>query len=114
MKFLTSSLQIVSFLQMILDTSFVSLIQHAPAHKLLHTIHSRLEPQVSAISQGALLRGPLEPYAKAQAKAIREARDKVEGVKPKQLQGDWRQRKKQIREQANLAVAVYQVEELVL
>lgn len=99
---------------MILDASFVSLIQHAPSHRLLQLLHSRLEPQVNSISQSSLLRGALEPFAKAQAKAIREARDKAEGIKPKQVQGDWRQRKKQTREQANLAVAVYQVEELVL
>lgn len=54
------------------------------------------------------LRGPLAPFVKAQPKAIR---DGSEGGQ-REPQTDWRRRKKQVHEQAGLAVGLYRLEEL--
>lgn len=55
------------------------------------------------------LRGPLEPFARAQMKALRES---VEGKRDNQV--DWRRRKKAAHQQAAVAVGLYRLEELVL
>ena len=56
-----------------------------------------------------LLCGPLAPFSKAQAKAVVDASSK----KKRGEEVDWRKRRKQAMEQANLNLGPYQVEELV-
>ena len=74
---------------------------------------SHLEPEIAFINEAEQLRGPLEPFAKAQAKIVAEAEQS--GVKKDSAQqGDWKKRKKLQYEQAGLSIGLYQVEELVL
>ncbi|KAF7353680.1 hypothetical protein MVEN_01052900 [Mycena venus] len=102
-------LQVLSFIQTVLDASFLSLLQHSPAHRVLRKVLSRIEPEIQLTEQVELLRGPLEMFARAHAKAVRE------GKEGKKDQGDWRQRRRLEHERAAMAVGgVYQLEELVL
>ncbi|KAF9461998.1 hypothetical protein BDZ94DRAFT_1262189 [Collybia nuda] len=103
-------LKILSFLQTLLDASFLALLQYPPSHTILRSIFSQIEPEISYLDQIEQLRGPLEPFVKAHTKAIREAGED----KRKQPVADWRQRRKQAHEQAGLSIGLYQLEELVL
>lgn len=54
------------------------------------------------------LRGPLEPFVKAELKQARSKRAK------RQTDGDWRKKHKEEIEAAELAVGLYQIEDLVI
>lgn len=98
------------FLRTLLDASFLTLLQHPPAHVVLRRIQTQIEPEIMFTDHMEQLRGPLEKFAKAHTKAIRET-----GLgKSKKPLGDWRQRRKQAHEQAGLSIGLYQLEELVL
>lgn len=99
----------ISFLQTLLDSSFLTLLQYPPAHDILRRISSDIEPELDRIEQWEQLRGPLEPFARAQIKALHES---VEGRKDSQV--DWRRRRKVAREQASMTVGLYRLEELVI
>ncbi|KAF7359249.1 hypothetical protein MSAN_01267200 [Mycena sanguinolenta] len=102
-------IKVLSFLQAILDASFLALLQHTPAHAVLQKVLSRIEPELQLTEQVEMLRGPLEMFARAQAKAVRE------GKEGKKNPGDWRQRRRLEHERSAMAVGgVYQLEELVL
>jgi len=100
---------VLSFLQTLLDASFLALLQHPPAHDILRRISSDLEPELIRIDDMEQLRGPLEPFARAQMKALRES---AEGKRDNQV--DWRKRRKAAHEQTSAAVGLYRLEDLVL
>lgn len=101
--------QVLSFIQTVLDASFLALLQYTPAHRVLRKVLSRIEPEIRLTEQVELLRGPLELFARAQAKAVRD------GKEGKKDLGDWRQRRRLAHERSAMAVGgVYQLEELVL
>jgi hypothetical protein len=104
--------QILSFLQITLDSSFVALLQFPPSHQILRKIYSHLEPEVKFIDAIGQLSGPLEPFVKAQKKISAEAAG--EAKKDQVVQGDWGKRKKQAFALANLHVGLYQIEELMI
>ena len=104
------NLQVLAFLRAVLDSSFLALLQYTPSHRLLQRLSARLDPELAFNDEVEQLRGPLEPFAKAQAKALAEG---VQGAR-KDTQVDWRRRKKLQHEQTALAVGLYQVEELVI
>jgi len=106
-----SMMQITTFLQSLLDTSFINLIQTPSAHRILKKIQLQIDPEIKHIEQTERLRGPLDPFVRAQAKAAKEAKDISEGVKVPVA--DWRQRKKLLHEQAGM-IGLYQLEELTL
>ncbi|THH18195.1 hypothetical protein EW146_g2730 [Bondarzewia mesenterica] len=85
-----NSFSVIAFLRIILDASFLTLLQHTRSHRLLRRISAHLEPELTLIDEVDQLRGPLEPFAKAQAKASLES---VQGAR-KDTQVDWRRRKK--------------------
>ncbi|KAG6861980.1 hypothetical protein C0995_009164 [Termitomyces sp. Mi166 len=87
-----------------------SLSNHPPAHAVLRRIQAQIEPEIVFTDDMEQLRGPLEMFAKAHTKAVKEA-DQDKSKKPL---GDWRQRRKQAHEQAGLSIGLYQLEELVL
>ncbi|KAF8191434.1 hypothetical protein K438DRAFT_1830503 [Mycena galopus ATCC 62051] len=103
-------IKVLSFLQTILDACFLALLQHTPAHPVLRKVLSRIEPEIQLTEEVELLRGPLEMFARAQAKAVGEGKEgKKHGG------ADWRQRRRLEHERAAMAVGgVYQLEELVL
>jgi hypothetical protein len=101
--------QVLLFIQTVLDASFLALLQHTPAHRVLRKVLSRIEPEIQLTEQVDMLRGPLELFARAQARAVRE------GKEGKKDLGDWRQRRRLAHERSAMAVGgVYQLEELVL
>ncbi|KAJ6606417.1 hypothetical protein DFH09DRAFT_8080 [Mycena vulgaris] len=101
--------QVLAFIQTVLDASFLALLQHTPAHSVLRKVLSRIEPEIQLTEQVELLRGPLELFARAQAKAVHD------GKEGKKELGDWRQRRRLAHERSAMAVGgVYQLEELVL
>ncbi|KAJ7221708.1 hypothetical protein GGX14DRAFT_670888 [Mycena pura] len=102
-------IKVLFFIQTLLDASLLALLQHTPAHAVLRRLLSRIELQIQVTEQVDPLRGALEVFARAQAKALREAKEgKKDG-------GDWRQRRRLVHERAAMAVGgVYQLEELVL
>jgi hypothetical protein len=91
----------------LLDASFLSLLQHSPSHDILRRIASDLEPELTRVEAMEQLRGPLEPFARAQMKALREG---IEGRKDGQV--DWRKRRKAANAQTSMAVGLYRLEEL--
>ncbi|TDL29372.1 hypothetical protein BD410DRAFT_709844 [Rickenella mellea] len=94
---------ILLFLQAILDSSFLTLLQNEPAPKILQRLSDYLEPHIAAGDDMELLRGPLEPFVKAQAKALAGAQKGS-----RKQDSDWRQRRKQVHEQAAIAIGLYQ------
>lgn len=106
--------QILAFLHPLFDASFLTLLQHAPAHRVLRRLAQHLSPEIAFIDDVEQLRGPLEPFARAQAKALREGAGAARGVRKDTQQGDWRKKRKAAHEQTGMAVGVYQLEELVL
>ncbi|KAI0751088.1 hypothetical protein C8Q80DRAFT_1099341 [Daedaleopsis nitida] len=103
--------KILAFVQTLLDASFLALLAHTPAHKLLRTLAAHIQPAIASAGELELLCGPLEPFARAtaaKAKAQTEAKDKGDSGK------DWRRKRRMAHEQAGMAVGLYQVEELVL
>ncbi|KAF7305181.1 hypothetical protein MKEN_01233300 [Mycena kentingensis (nom. inval.)] len=102
--------KILPFLQTLLDASLLLLLQHTPAHPVLRSILSHIEPEIKLTETIEPLRGPLDIFSRAQAKAVRDAKDKQNGVGKDQ--GDWRQRRKAKMEMA--VGGVYQLEEIVL
>ncbi|KXN89507.1 hypothetical protein AN958_05669 [Leucoagaricus sp. SymC.cos] len=108
--------QILKFFQSLLDASFLALLQHPPAHKILRSLKSHIEPEIAALSQTEQLRGLVDGFARAHAKTIKDA-EEGRAAGPSGEEGskkDWRQRKKEAHEQVGMAVGVYQLEELVL
>ncbi|KAJ6488497.1 hypothetical protein C8R47DRAFT_1274615 [Mycena vitilis] len=101
--------KVLSFIQTVLDASFLALLQHTPAHHVLRKVLSRIDPEIQLTEQVDMLRGPLEVFARAQAKAVRDGKEGTKDV------GDWRQRRRLAHERSAMAVGgVYQLEELVL
>ncbi|KAF7294700.1 hypothetical protein MIND_01007200 [Mycena indigotica] len=104
-------LKVLSFLQTLLDASFLLLLQHQPAHAVLRRVSEHIEPELRLTEQVDALRGPLEVFARAQAKAVREAKEKQNGKEA----DNWRERRRLVHERTGMAVgALYQLEELVL
>lgn len=106
-----TAIQITTFLQSLLDTSFLNLIQTPSAHRILKKIQAQIDPEIKHIERTEQLRGPLDPFVRAQAKAAREAKAISEGGKAPVA--DWRQRKKLAHAQAGM-IGLYQLEELTL
>ncbi|VDB97147.1 unnamed protein product [Peniophora sp. CBMAI 1063] len=99
--------KIVTFLRTILDSSFLALLQYRPARTLLQRLSSRLAPETELLDELTQLSVPLEAYVKADA--ARKAGPKKDAHVD---HGDWRKRRKAAHERANMAVGMYQVEEL--
>ncbi|KAF8805835.1 hypothetical protein BYT27DRAFT_7191996 [Phlegmacium glaucopus] len=102
--------KIIDFIQIILDASFPSLLQHKRAHQVLQRINAQLNPEIGFANMLECLRGPLEPFAIAQSKAISESQVPEKEKEKERQKMDWRQRKKRF----DGDVGVYQLEELVL
>ncbi|KAL5487970.1 hypothetical protein ACEPAI_6078 [Sanghuangporus weigelae] len=100
---------LLTFVQAILDSSFLNLLQNPASHQFLQRISENIAQIHSSNLELQSLRGPLEPFARAQNRAIAEA---ANGGK-KHEQVDWRKRRKEAHEQAALSLGPYQVEELV-
>ncbi|KAF9266181.1 hypothetical protein L218DRAFT_956557 [Marasmius fiardii PR-910] len=104
--------EVLFFVQVLLDISFVNLIQNPASHRVLRRIQSRIEPEIESIDETEKLRGPLQVFAVTHSKAIKNAKEASEGKNaPK---GDWRQRRKLAQDQAGMGIGLYQLEELVL
>ncbi|CAK5279326.1 unnamed protein product [Mycena citricolor] len=84
--------KILSFAQTLIDATFLTLLQHTAAHAILRRLLAHIEPEISLTEQVDSLRGPLGVFAQAQAKARRRAAF----------------------DRAEMAVGIYQVEEIVL
>lgn len=78
---------------------------------MLQRLCARVERQIATVELVEALRGSLEPFARVQAKAIKDGKD---GGKKDGEKGDWRQRRRMAHEQAGMAVGVYRLEEIVL
>lgn len=104
-------LQVLAFLQTLLDSSFLTFLTYPPSHDILRDIFAHLEPELTFIDDVEQLRGPLEPFVWAHTKAVHEA---AHGAQKPDLKVDWRRRRKKAHEQAGMAVGVYQIEEIVL
>ncbi|KAI0347456.1 hypothetical protein BDW22DRAFT_1351894 [Trametopsis cervina] len=103
--------KIITFVQTILDSSFLSLLSYPPSFAILREILSYVEPEVTFTDDLDQLRGPLEPFVKAHNQMLRLA---AHGPEKPDLSVDWRKKRKEAHEQATIAVGVYQVEELIL
>lgn len=97
--------QVIMFLHALLDASFVALLQYQPSYELLRRILSDIEPEITFINSLEPLRGVLEPFVRAQLL-------KEKAAAYKETPAEWKQRKKQLEEQASLNVGLYRLEEL--
>src|SRR5258706_4822368 len=95
--------QIAAFLNHLLDSSLVSLLQYRPAHALLQQLTDDLEPQISFLEELDVLRGPLEPFVRAY-----NSREKAPAEQ------DARQKEKESYKAAEVQLGLYQIEELFL
>lgn len=86
----------------------MTLIQHAPAHRVLRKIGARIDPEIQSIDETEQLRGPLEAFVKAQRRLLKATE---EGKEPRL---DWRQRSKLAHQQASAAIGLYRAERLIL
>lgn len=84
----------MDFTQGILDASFIALLQHPPAHKVLRTLNTQLSPEIAFADDVESLRGSLEPFAVAQQKAIKESLIPPQEREREKQSIDWRQRKR--------------------
>lgn len=100
----------ISFLQVLLDASFVSLLQFPPSHELLRNIMSHIEPEIGLHERMGCLRGALEPFAKVHNRMMKE---RAEGT-PRETPNEWRKRRKNQEQQIALGVGLYRLEELVI
>ncbi|KDR84273.1 hypothetical protein GALMADRAFT_133615 [Galerina marginata CBS 339.88] len=103
---------IVNLLQVILDAAFLSLLQHPPAHKILRRVQEQLNPEIAFAAAAETLRGPLEPFAIAQEKTVKESLISPQEREREKQKGDWRQRKRGLTMGAD--IGLYKLEELVL
>lgn len=103
-------MQAVDLLQIILDASFLSLLQHSPAHTILRKLQDQLNPEIGFASAAETLRGPLEPFVIAQEKTVKESLVPAQEREKEKQKGDWRQRRKEM----TVDVGLYKLEELVL
>ncbi len=83
-------------------------------HRLLRALAAHLEPTLALTSALEHLAGPLEPFARAAAKAQARAAENKDAAPKGDSGRDWRRKRKAAHEQAAVAVGLYQVEELVL
>lgn len=100
--------QITTFLQAVMDSSLLNLLQHPPAHKVLRLISSRVDVEIGFVDQVQPLRGALEPFVEAQRRAIRMAEEGKEQVV------DAKRRTKAMHEKNEGSIGAYRVEKLVL
>ena len=81
----------------------ISLLQYRPAHALLQQLTDALEPQICFLEELDVLRGPLEPFARAHNRSAKAP-----------IEQDARQKEKEAYQAAELRIGLYQVEELFL
>lgn len=105
--------RVLAFLQSLLDASFLALLAHTPAHRLVRALTTHIQPALAQTAELELLCGPLEPFARAAAAKAKAQAEAKEGGKPDSGK-DWRRKRKLAHEQAGMAVGLYQIEELVL
>ncbi|KAH8118420.1 hypothetical protein DFH11DRAFT_1839063 [Phellopilus nigrolimitatus] len=94
---------ILGFLQAILDSSFLRLLQSPSSHALIQRLSENITPHVTLSADLESLRGPLAPFAKAQMKALAEA-----GSGRTKESVDWRKRRRQAQEQSAINLGPYQ------
>lgn len=98
----------MTFLQSLLDATFLSLLQYPPSHPLLARISEHLAVHLNTVDAYTQLSGPLEPFAKAHRRVL-------EGHASKDKEkGDLKKRKKATLEQAGAAIGMYRLEELTI
>ena len=106
---------LLRFLTALLDATYVPvLLQHAPAGKALRKLAAQVAPEIEFLDEVGALRGPLEPFVRAQEAREREKERLVKGKGQKEPQGDWRQRRRAAHEAASAGVGLYRLEELTL
>lgn len=109
--------EILRFLTALLDATYVPvLLQHAPAGRALRRLLAHVTPEVDFLEDVVQLRGPLEPFVRAQTEKEQKQTDKEQGKDrvAKEPQGDWRQRRRAAHEAASAGVGLYRLEELTL
>ncbi|EJD01356.1 uncharacterized protein FOMMEDRAFT_147908 [Fomitiporia mediterranea MF3/22] len=95
---------LLTFLQAILDSSFLTLLQNPASHALLQSISENVS-LIQAENLGLVgLCGPLDPFARVQRKSLADA---ASGGK-KRDEVDWQKRRKQAHEQAAISLGPYQ------
>ncbi|KAI0053667.1 hypothetical protein FA95DRAFT_1481422 [Auriscalpium vulgare] len=110
----TTERRILSFIRLLLDASFLTLLQYPPSHTLLRQVSTRIEPELALLEEMESLRGPLASYAKTHADAVAKAALPPEAKIQQIQQVDWRQRRKAAHEQATMGIGLYQVEEITI
>ncbi|KZT66048.1 hypothetical protein DAEQUDRAFT_813894 [Daedalea quercina L-15889] len=103
--------QMLTFIQAVLDSSFIALLSHPPAHTLIRTLLARLEPELALLSELQSLKGPLQAFASAHPRAPGAGHGRSKAA---DSQADWHKRRKAQAEHRDMNVGVYQVEELVI
>ncbi|KAF9644503.1 hypothetical protein BDM02DRAFT_3190540 [Thelephora ganbajun] len=110
--------KVASFIQAILDASFLSLLQHPPAYPILRSISDQIEPELRLINEVEQLRIPFDSLLEEHKKVVAERKEREQTSQPggggKSDKGDWRKKRKEAFQQASLAVGLYQVEEIFL
>ena len=103
---------------MLLDATFLTLVQYPPAQEVLSHLMSLLEQEIQFTEAIQPLCGALDEFSRAHRKALRDADNSASNAKGASAgnkhQDDWRQQKKRARELKGMNIGLYQSEELVL
>lgn len=99
------ALQLISFLQAILDSFFLPLLQFQSAHRILRKLLAFISPQISLNHNLETLRGYVEPYSRV---------EDVQGNYEQSSNSDGRRRLKQSQDQTASPIALHQIEEIIL
>jgi len=110
--------QVASFIQAILDASFLSLLQHPPAYPILRSISDQIAPELELINEAEQLRIPFDGLLREHKRVVAEKKEREQasqsGSGGKGDKSDWRRKRKEAFQQASLAVGLYQIEEILL
>ncbi|KAI6040445.1 hypothetical protein EDC04DRAFT_2894173 [Pisolithus marmoratus] len=94
--------KVIAFLQAVLDASCITLLQYRPSHDLLKRILAQIKPEIDRLDRLEQLRGVIEPFAKAQARTLKEKAGDV----PQESQAELKRRRKRLEQQSSLGVAM--------
>jgi len=110
--------KVASFIQAILDASFLSLLQHPASYPILRSISDQIEPELKLINEVEQLRIPFDCLLREHKKVVAEKKEREQASQPgdggKGDKVDWRKKRKEALQQASLAVGLYQIEEIFL
>ncbi|KAF9528037.1 hypothetical protein CPB83DRAFT_907189 [Crepidotus variabilis] len=106
--------KLTSLIQIILDSSFLSIISHKPSHQVLIKLATQLSPEINFVQAMQSLLGSLEPFSAAQQKAISNSLSPKSEKDKSNRKQDLRLRGNRTGKGSGAEIGLYSLEELSL